>query len=142
MSAQPEPASTATDPAVAPSSTNSGPLSRIEGLETLQEIVAKKPGDIGAHMALAVAYAQAGHTDHAMYEYHRLLQQRQIPAPMLQLISDQVADMESEAGHYTIFITLARKYAGTIDVEKRWKDFLAYEARVVQNYGKKETIHG
>jgi tRNA 2-(methylsulfanyl)-N6-isopentenyladenosine37 hydroxylase len=50
--------------------------------------------------------------------------------------------MVSEAGHYTIFITLARKYAGTIDVEKRWKDFLAYEAKVVQNYGKKETIHG
>lgn len=50
--------------------------------------------------------------------------------------------MVSEAGHYTIFITLARKYAGKVDVEKRWKDFLAYEAKVVQNYGKKETIHG
>ncbi|WP_272480954.1 tRNA-(ms[2]io[6]A)-hydroxylase [Daejeonella oryzae] len=50
--------------------------------------------------------------------------------------------MVSEAGHYTTFITLARKYAGKIDVEKRWKDFLAYEAQVVQNYGKKETIHG
>lgn len=50
--------------------------------------------------------------------------------------------MVSEAGHYTMFITLARKYAGDIDVEKRWKDFLAYEAKVIQNYGKKETIHG
>ena len=50
--------------------------------------------------------------------------------------------MVSEAGHYTIFITLARKYAGSIDVEKRWKDFLAYEAQVILNYGKKETIHG
>ena len=50
--------------------------------------------------------------------------------------------MVSEAGHYTIFITLARKYAGKVSVERRWKDFLAYEAKVVQNYGKKETIHG
>jgi tRNA-(ms[2]io[6]A)-hydroxylase len=50
--------------------------------------------------------------------------------------------MVSEAGHYTMFISLARKYAGDIDVEKRWKDFLDYEAKVIQNYGKKETIHG
>lgn len=50
--------------------------------------------------------------------------------------------MVSEAGHYTMFITLARKYAGDIDVEKRWKEFLDYEAKVIQNYGKKETIHG
>jgi tRNA-(ms[2]io[6]A)-hydroxylase len=50
--------------------------------------------------------------------------------------------MVSEAGHYTMFISLARKYAGEIDVEKRWKEFLEYEARVIQNYGKKETIHG
>ena len=50
--------------------------------------------------------------------------------------------MVSEAGHYTMFITLARKYAGDIDVEKRWKEFLDYEAKVILNYGKKETIHG
>lgn len=50
--------------------------------------------------------------------------------------------MVSEAGHYTMFIRLARKYAVTIDVESRWKSFLEYEAQVVQNYGKSETIHG
>ena len=50
--------------------------------------------------------------------------------------------MVSEAGHYTMFITLARKYAGEIDVEKRWKEFLDYEASVIQNYGKSESIHG
>ncbi len=50
--------------------------------------------------------------------------------------------MISEAGHYTMFITLARKYAGNIDVEKRWKDFLEYEAKVIKNYGKTEGIHG
>ena len=50
--------------------------------------------------------------------------------------------MISEAGHYTMFIRLAKKYAGPVDVDKRWKEFLTYEAQVIQNYGKKETIHG
>lgn len=50
--------------------------------------------------------------------------------------------MISEATHYTTFIRLAKKYANSIDVEKRWKEFLDYEAQVIQNYGKSETIHG
>jgi tRNA-(ms[2]io[6]A)-hydroxylase len=50
--------------------------------------------------------------------------------------------MVSEATHYSMFIRLAKKYAVEIDVDKRWKDFLAYEADVIQNYGKSETIHG
>ena len=50
--------------------------------------------------------------------------------------------MISEAGHYTMFIGLAKKHAETIDVDKRWKEFLAFEAQVIQNYGKQETIHG
>ncbi len=50
--------------------------------------------------------------------------------------------MISEAGHYTMFIRLAKKYSGSVDVDKRWKEFLAYEAQVIQNYGKKESIHG
>jgi tRNA-(ms[2]io[6]A)-hydroxylase len=50
--------------------------------------------------------------------------------------------MISEATHYSTFIRLAKKYANGIDVDKRWKEFLDYEARVIQNYGKSETIHG
>ena len=50
--------------------------------------------------------------------------------------------MISEATHYTTFINLAKKHGGNIDVDKRWKEFLAYEAQVIQNYGKHETIHG
>lgn len=50
--------------------------------------------------------------------------------------------MVSEATHYSMFIRLAKKYAVTIDVESRWKTFLKYEAQVVQNYGRSETIHG
>jgi tRNA 2-(methylsulfanyl)-N6-isopentenyladenosine37 hydroxylase len=50
--------------------------------------------------------------------------------------------MVSEAGHYTVFIGFAKKYAGAIDVEKRWKEWLSYEATIISGYGKKETIHG
>ncbi len=50
--------------------------------------------------------------------------------------------MVSEANHYTTFISLARKYAKGEDVDKRWKEFLEYEATVIAKYGKKETIHG
>jgi tRNA-(ms[2]io[6]A)-hydroxylase len=50
--------------------------------------------------------------------------------------------MESEAAHYTTFINLARKYAGNIDVEKRWKAWLAYEANVIAKYGEGVTVHG
>ncbi|MFD2161364.1 tRNA-(ms[2]io[6]A)-hydroxylase [Paradesertivirga mongoliensis] len=50
--------------------------------------------------------------------------------------------MISEAGHYAMFIKLAKKYAETIDVDTRWEELLNYEAQVIQNYGKSETIHG
>ncbi|MDN3550610.1 tRNA-(ms[2]io[6]A)-hydroxylase [Mucilaginibacter aquaedulcis] len=50
--------------------------------------------------------------------------------------------MVSEATHYAMFIRLAKKYAVEIDVDKRWTEFLKYEAEVIQNYGKSETIHG
>lgn len=50
--------------------------------------------------------------------------------------------MISEATHYAMFIRLAKKYANSIDVDTRWKQYLEYEAQVVQNYGKSETIHG
>ncbi|GAB3931319.1 tRNA-(ms[2]io[6]A)-hydroxylase [Mucilaginibacter myungsuensis] len=50
--------------------------------------------------------------------------------------------MISEATHYSMFIRLAKKHAGDVDVDKRWAEFLAYEAKVVANYGKSETIHG
>ena len=50
--------------------------------------------------------------------------------------------MESEAGHYTTFISLARKYGGQVDVDARWKAFLAFEAEVVARYGTKPEMHG
>jgi tRNA-(ms[2]io[6]A)-hydroxylase len=50
--------------------------------------------------------------------------------------------MASEAGHYTTFISYARKYGKDVDVDKRWKEWLEYEAKVIANYGKQETVHG
>jgi tRNA-(ms[2]io[6]A)-hydroxylase len=50
--------------------------------------------------------------------------------------------MISEANHYTTFLGFARKYGKEVDVDKRWQEWLAYEAEIIQNYGKKETIHG
>jgi len=50
--------------------------------------------------------------------------------------------MVSEANHYTTFLRLARKYATEVDVNKRWKEWLDYEAEIIQNYGKSESIHG
>jgi tRNA-(ms[2]io[6]A)-hydroxylase len=40
--------------------------------------------------------------------------------------------MESEAGHYTLFIELAETYIDKEIVRKRWKEWLDYEAGVMQ----------
>lgn len=41
--------------------------------------------------------------------------------------------MESEAGHYTLFIELAETYIDKEKVHRRWKEWLNYEAGVIQN---------
>ncbi len=68
------------------------------------------------------------------------------------LLSQEISDaslkafyhalMISEAEHYATFIRFAKKYAGKIDVDKRWQDFLSFEASLMEKYGKKESIHG
>lgn len=50
--------------------------------------------------------------------------------------------MISEANHYTLFIGFARKYCGPVDVDKRWEEWLSYEAEIIRNFGVKETVHG
>ncbi len=40
--------------------------------------------------------------------------------------------MESEAGHYTLFIDLAETYIDTTKVRKRWQEWLAYETEVMK----------
>jgi tRNA-(ms[2]io[6]A)-hydroxylase len=68
------------------------------------------------------------------------------------LLSEQINDlelrefyrelMESEARHYTMFLNFARKYAKKVDVNKRWQEFLDYEATLMEKYGKQGTMHG
>ena len=50
--------------------------------------------------------------------------------------------MISEAGHYTLFLKLAKQYAAGLDVDKRWQEFLDFEGTVIAKYGNKETVHG
>jgi tRNA-(ms[2]io[6]A)-hydroxylase len=41
--------------------------------------------------------------------------------------------MESEAGHYTLFIELANTYIDKEKVRKRWMEWLAYESEIMKN---------
>lgn len=41
--------------------------------------------------------------------------------------------MESEAGHYALFIELAEFYVNKEKVRNRWKEWLEYEANVINN---------
>lgn len=50
--------------------------------------------------------------------------------------------MISEANHYKVFISFARKYGNREETDKRWLQFLDYEAEVIKRYGRKETMHG
>ena len=46
--------------------------------------------------------------------------------------------MESEAGHYTLFLELAEKYVDKNKVRNRWAEWLKYETVIIQNL----TIRG
>lgn len=97
--------------------------------------------------------AKTGNRNHSMVD--RLLFTALIEARSCErfsVLSENIQDpelavfyrelMESEAGHYTTYIGHARKYAVDMDVEKRWQEWLDFEASVIVNYGKKETVHG
>jgi tRNA-(ms[2]io[6]A)-hydroxylase len=50
--------------------------------------------------------------------------------------------MESEAGHYTLFLNFARKYGDRKVVDEKWQNLLIFEAEIMKSLGSKETIHG
>jgi tRNA 2-(methylsulfanyl)-N6-isopentenyladenosine37 hydroxylase len=50
--------------------------------------------------------------------------------------------MVSEANHYTTFLKFAKKYGTDVDVDKRWKEWLAFEDTIIKKYGRETTIHG
>jgi len=86
---------------------------------------------------------------------HRLLYAALIEArscERFRLLSEELEDkklagfyrklMISEANHYTMFLGFARKYGNRAEVDKKWNDLLEYEARLIKDLGKSETVHG
>jgi len=86
---------------------------------------------------------------------HRLLYAALIEArscERFRLLSEALKDKElaefyrklmvSEANHYTMFLGFARKYGDKEEVNKKWQDLLEYEASIIKDLGKKQTIHG
>jgi len=50
--------------------------------------------------------------------------------------------MISEANHYTLFLNFARQYGERTEVDKKWQNLLTFEAEVMKDLGKNESIHG
>jgi len=86
---------------------------------------------------------------------HRLLYAALIEArscERFRLLSEELLDKElaefyrklmvSEAGHYTMFLKFARKFGDRKEVDQKWQELLEYEAEIMRDLGKKETVHG
>ena len=86
---------------------------------------------------------------------HRLLYAALIEArscERFRLLSEELEDKElaefyrklmvSEANHYTMFLGFARQYGDRTEVDKKWNDLLAFEADVMKDLGKHQSIHG
>lgn len=86
---------------------------------------------------------------------HRLLYAALIEArscERFRLLSENLEDKElaefyrslmvSEANHYTMFLNFARQYGDRKEVDQKWQDLLAFEAEIMKDLGKKETMHG
>jgi len=86
---------------------------------------------------------------------HRLLYAALIEArscERFRLLSEQLEDKElatfyrnlmvSEANHYTMFLSFARQYGDRKEVDKKWQELLDFEAQVMKDLSKKESIHG
>jgi tRNA-(ms[2]io[6]A)-hydroxylase len=86
---------------------------------------------------------------------HRLLYAALIEArscERFRLLSEELEDkkladfyrklMISEASHYTMFLNFARRYGDRKVVDKKWQDLLEFEAQIMKDLGKEETVHG
>ncbi|MBK5214209.1 MAG: tRNA-(ms[2]io[6]A)-hydroxylase [Flavobacteriaceae bacterium] len=68
------------------------------------------------------------------------------------LLSEELEDKElaefyrklmvSEANHYTMFLGFARQYGDRKEVDQKWSDLLSFEAEVMKDLGKHQSIHG
>ncbi|WP_452230175.1 MULTISPECIES: tRNA isopentenyl-2-thiomethyl-A-37 hydroxylase MiaE [unclassified Lacinutrix] len=50
--------------------------------------------------------------------------------------------MVSEANHYTMFLGFARQYGDRKEVDEKWDGLLEYEAEIMKDLSKSESIHG
>ncbi|MCM4151262.1 tRNA-(ms[2]io[6]A)-hydroxylase [Arenibacter sp. N53] len=86
---------------------------------------------------------------------HRLLYAALIEArscERFRLLSEELKDKEladfyhklmvSEAGHYTMFLNFARQYGDRKEVDRKWDELLTYEAAIMKDLGKNESVHG
>lgn len=86
---------------------------------------------------------------------HRLLYAALIEAiscERFRLLSEELQDKElaefyrklmvSEANHYTMFLGFARLYGNRKEVDQKWQELLTFEAEIMKDLGKNETIHG
>lgn len=86
---------------------------------------------------------------------HKLLYAALIEArscERFRLLSEELKDPElasfyrklmvSEANHYTMFLSFARKYGNREEVDTKWQELLDYEADIMKNLSKTESIHG
>ena len=81
----------------------SGPLPEIEGFDQLQEMVTRNPDDLGAHIALAAAYAQMGDVVTELRVYRRILRKPTVSDNLIRLIAEELADCEDEMGGQPYF---------------------------------------
>jgi len=86
---------------------------------------------------------------------HRLLYAALIEArscERFRLLSEELEDKElakfyknlmvSEANHYTMFLGFARQYGDRKEVDEKWQKLLIFEAEIMKDLGKTETVHG
>lgn len=86
---------------------------------------------------------------------HRLLYAALIEArscERFRLLSEELEDKElaefyrklmvSEANHYTMFLSFARQYGDRKEVDQKWNDLLSFEAEVMKDLSKHQSIHG
>ena len=97
----------------------------------------------------------APHGDRMKRLVHRLLIAALIEArscERFRVLSESVQDAElatfysrlmaSEANHYTMFLKFARQYGDRAEVDRLWKELLAYEATVVATFTNPQYVHG
>jgi pentatricopeptide repeat protein len=78
----------------------SGPRPTLDGFEDLTAWIERYPQDMGAHMALASAYTQAGDIDTALRVYRRMLRKPNVSDNVLRMVQEELNDLEEQAAQY------------------------------------------